>query len=156
MVFNVFTSCSPDVSPQNLGSGDISKLPERADSSPGTSLCPACSSSFCGTDLHDLTHQKTSQAWLKLDSPKTSQATQQHHTKNKPSSLPDGGRHREPWGALEFALVSLVLIFIHCARGAQEKQSRLGRRGKGRNREGYRNGEGERRRNTEKGERRRK
>ena len=200
MVFNVFTSCPPDVSPQNLGSGDISKLPERADSSPGTGLCPACISSFCGTDLHDLTHQKTSQAWLKLDppktgqathqeqakrgsnlthqkqakrgfkldppktsqawlkldSPKTSQATHQHHTKNKPSSLPDGGRHREPWGALEFALVSLVLIFIHCARGAQEKQSRLGRRGKGRNREGYRNGEGERIRNTEKGERRRK
>ena len=99
---------------------------------------------------------KTSQTWFKLDSPKISQATHQHHTKNKPSSLPDGGRHREPWGALEFALVSLVLIFIHCARGAQEKQSRLGRRGKGRNREGYRNGEGERIRNTEKGERRRK
>ena len=69
-----------------------------------------------------LDQPKTSQEWLKLDSPKTSQATHQHHTKNKPSSLPDGGRHREPWGALEFALVSLVLIFIHCARGAQDKQ----------------------------------
>ena len=81
MVFYVFTSCSPDVSPQNLGSGEISKLPERADSSPGTSLCPACSSSFCGTDLHDLTHQKTSQAWLKLDPPKTGQATHQEQAK---------------------------------------------------------------------------